>query len=67
MPPPTPSPIATAFVRIRPSLRPDDRGTLEELSRAARALADGVDTFLANFAHEEPEPTARLRLDKGDS
>ncbi len=45
-------PLATAFVRLRPSLSVEDRDALEELGRTARALADGVDTFLASFARE---------------
>lgn len=57
-------PLASAFVRLRPSLSDDDRAALEELGRNARALADGVDSFLGNFARE-PEPDApRLRLER---
>ena len=56
--------IGGMFVRLRPSLSDEDRAALEELGRNARALADGVDTFLGNFARE-PEPDApRLRLER---
>lgn len=42
--------VGTAFVRIRPTLDADERGALEKLAENARALADGLDAYLAKFA-----------------
>ncbi len=53
-------PLATAFVRLRPSLGDEDRAVLEELGRNARALADGIDSFLNNFAREPEQRDSRI-------
>lgn len=42
--------LASAYIRIRPSLAPEHRAALEDLSVTARKLADGIDGFLAQFA-----------------
>ena len=42
--------IGGAFVRIRPTLDPDERSALEELAVTSRSLADGLDRYLTQFA-----------------
>jgi hypothetical protein len=42
--------VGGAFVRLRPVLDSEERAALEDLSRLARALADGLDSFLGKFA-----------------
>ena len=49
------TPIATAFVRIRPMLDPEELAILEGLERDARALADGIAAFLTNFPANLPQ------------
>lgn len=52
--------VGTAYVRIRPVLEPDERDALEKLAENARSLADGLDSYLSNFANrpalEEDRP-----------
>jgi len=47
--------VGGAYVRLRPSLSPEDRAALERFRDQARDLADGVDSFLSNFAPEPEE------------
>lgn len=51
--------VGGAFVRLRPALDPRDREALEALERDARALADGLASFLSHFAPEPENVIAR--------
>ena len=42
--------IATAFVRIRPTLANPEREALQALGEQCQALADAIDRFLSQFA-----------------
>lgn len=46
--------LATAYVRIRPSLDPERRDALEHLAQTARDLATAIDNFVGQFAEEPP-------------
>jgi hypothetical protein len=41
--------VGGAYVRIRPTLAPEEREALTRLASSARALADGLDTFLSRI------------------
>jgi hypothetical protein len=41
--------VGGAYVRIRPTLEPFERTALKTLADQARALADGLDAYLAKF------------------
>lgn len=46
--------VGSAYVRIRPTLDAEEAEALERLRDQSRALADGIDGFLAKFPRNPP-------------